>query len=110
MSKIIDAKYWDDEWIAVGLLVESVHDERPDICSCDPRDFGQGHLKADPEELAANARLIAAAPRMASLLLLIHAGMECGRLSHVDEGQNEDLFSYVEGALDEIGLIEHGQP
>jgi len=107
MAKIIEAKYWDDEWVAVGYRVEAVQDDLPDICSCDPRDYGQGHMKADPEELAANARLIAAAPRMASLLRLLHSEMSAGKLSHLDDEFSDDLFGFVEGALDDIGLIDH---
>jgi len=51
--------------------------------------------------------LIAAAPRMASLLRLLHSEMSAGKLSHLDDEFSDDLFGFVEGALDDIGLIDH---
>jgi hypothetical protein len=62
------AKHTSGEWIAVGPWVEHPNDTTADICSCDPRNFGQQGLNRSDEEQCANARLIAAAPDMLEAL------------------------------------------
>ena len=47
-----------ENWIAVGSWVENIDDNNADICSCNPSDFGQGHMKMPIEEQCANAELI----------------------------------------------------
>jgi hypothetical protein len=49
-------------------MVEHENDKMPDICSCYPDNFGQGHLSRNDAEVAANARLISMAPVMLSVL------------------------------------------
>ena len=58
-------------WFSVGAWVEHEDDEVPDICTCNPEDLGQGHLKRSYEEMCANAKLIAAAPEMLDALVAI---------------------------------------
>jgi hypothetical protein len=55
-------------WVAVGGMVEHENDKVADICSCYPDNFQQGHLKRSEQEIAANAKLIAVAPVMLSVL------------------------------------------
>jgi hypothetical protein len=55
-------KHTPGPWCAVGPWVEHPNDTTADICSCDPRNFGQQGLNRSDEEQCANARLIAAAP------------------------------------------------
>ena len=59
-------KHTPGPWYAVGSWVEHANDEVPDICYCDPAGMDQGHLGRSKAEIAANARLIAAAPDMLS--------------------------------------------
>ena len=47
-----------ENWIAVGSWVENMDDKNADICSCNPEDFGQGHMEMPTEEQCANAELI----------------------------------------------------
>lgn len=55
-----------NKWLAVGARVECTDDNLPDICSCNPDDFGQ-HGRSYAEQQA-NARLCAAAPHLLSVL------------------------------------------
>jgi len=55
-------KHTRGPWHAVGRWVEHEKDDVADICNCDPESMGQGHLGRSDAEMAANARLIAAAP------------------------------------------------
>ncbi|MFZ9327870.1 MAG: hypothetical protein ACO24H_10570 [Polynucleobacter sp.] len=61
-------KHTSGPWIAVGGLVEVENDNIPDICTCNPHDFGQAHLKRNVLEVLSNARLIAASPQMLAAL------------------------------------------
>ena len=54
-------KWTKGDWIAVGAYVELDDENRPDICTCEPKEFLQ-YGKRTQEEIRANARLIAAAP------------------------------------------------
>ena len=56
------AKHTPGPWYAVGAWVEHEKDDVADICNCDPESMSQGHLGRSYDEMAANARLIAAAP------------------------------------------------
>ena len=58
------AKFTKGVWYPVGAWVEHASDDVADICTCDPADFYQGKLSRSNAEIWANARLIAAAPRM----------------------------------------------
>ena len=58
------SKHTKSPWIAVGARIESTNDDIADIASFDPADFRQKHLVRSYEEMAANARLGAAAPFM----------------------------------------------
>lgn len=87
------------QWIAVGRRVEHPNDRIPDICSCNPADFGQDG-RTD-EEACANARLIAAAPTMLNALWVakyaIEADIEAARLtrdSEDDEIVNDAIADY----------------
>ncbi len=76
------SKHTPGPWVAVGAMVENTHDYNPDICSCDLRAFGQDNLWREYEETLANARLIAAAPDLLSLLIqaenLLYASADKG--------------------------------
>lgn len=69
------SKHTRGEWVAIGTWVELADDDehgiRPDICVCDPANFGQENLKRSQEETMANARLIALAPAMYDYLKLL---------------------------------------
>jgi hypothetical protein len=62
------SKYTKGTWHAVGAWVEVEDDDVADICTCNPADIGQEHLKRSDAEVLANVRLIAAAPDMIELL------------------------------------------
>lgn len=64
------SKHTPGPWYAVGGVVEHPDDTVPDICVCDPKLFGMGHLPRSREEIIANARLIAAAPDLLDALQL----------------------------------------
>jgi len=66
-------KHTQGPWYAVGMWVEFEDDDKPDICTCNPKDFEQGHLHRSAEEIYANARLIAAAPDLLEALKLADA-------------------------------------
>jgi hypothetical protein len=51
------------------MWVEIEDDDKPDICTCNPEDFEQGHLHRSAEEIYANAKLIAAAPDLLNALI-----------------------------------------
>ena len=58
------------EWIADGHWVTVAEEDIADICSCNPRDFGQEHCGDRPyAEALANAKLIAAAPELLAVCL-----------------------------------------
>lgn len=60
--------YTKGEWMAVGCWVEHVSDDVADIASCNTEDIGQAHMGRSYAEMAANALLMAAAPRMLKAL------------------------------------------
>ncbi len=62
------AKHTPGPWLQVGAWVEVERDDIPDICTCNPRDIGQDHLKWNWKTVHANARLIAAAPDLLEAL------------------------------------------
>jgi len=62
------AKHTPGPWIAVGLWVEHSDDRVADICNCNTNAMSQEHLGRSNKEMAANARLIAAAPEMLEAL------------------------------------------
>jgi hypothetical protein len=53
------------------MWVEIEDDDKPDICTCNPEDFEQGHLYRSAEEIYANAKLIAAAPTLLNALKVL---------------------------------------
>ncbi len=58
------------EWIADRQWVTVEDFDIADICSCNPRDFGQEHCGDRPyAEALANAKLIAAAPELLAVCL-----------------------------------------
>lgn len=71
------SKHTPGPWIAVGSMVEIGDDEVPDVCTCNPQLFGQGHLPITSEREYANAHLIAAAPELLEALKrLIATGLD----------------------------------
>ncbi len=60
--------YTPGYWVAVGAWVEHARDDIPDICTCNPEAFCQGHMGRSYDEICANARLCAAAPSMLQAL------------------------------------------
>lgn len=79
------SKHTPGPWYAVGGMVEIGNDELPDVCTCDPQLFGQGHLPTTPEREYANARLIAAAPDLLEALK--------GMLSRTD---GQAIYNFME--------------
>ncbi len=61
-------KHTPGPWYQVGFWVEHEDDSVADICTCNPDDFGQGHIKRSQSEIVANAMLIAAAPDLLAAL------------------------------------------
>ena len=64
-------KHTKGPWVAVGTWVEHPDDDIADICSCNPASLGQeppNVKERSYDEMCANARLIAAAPEMLSIL------------------------------------------
>ena len=57
------------EWIADRDCVTVAEEDIPDICSCNPKDFGQDHYARSYDEVRANAKLIAAAPELLAVCL-----------------------------------------
>ncbi|MFI3197913.1 MAG: hypothetical protein QX196_06280 [Methylococcaceae bacterium] len=57
------------EWIADGKMVTVAEKDRPDICSCNPRDFGQHCSGRSYVETFANVKLIASAPELLAVCL-----------------------------------------
>lgn len=55
-------------WVAVMGMVDTDNDDVPDVCTCDPLSFDQGHLKYDFNTVLANAALCAQAKPMLALL------------------------------------------
>lgn len=85
-------KHTSGPWIAVGGLVEVENDNIPDICTCNPHDFGQAHLKRNVLEVLSNARLIAAAP---DLLNALQEFIDCG----ANAGNNAALIAQCRAAI-----------
>ena len=63
-ARPIRSAHTPGRWFPVGSMVEHADDKVADICTCDPRNFGQGHLARSHSEIYANSWLIAAAPGM----------------------------------------------
>jgi len=57
------AKFTKGDWYQTGTSV-TVLGEDYDICKCDPDNFNESYLSRSNVEIYANAKLIAAAPRM----------------------------------------------
>ena len=55
-------------WIAVGALIEHVKDDVADIATFNPDNMHQKPAGRTYDEMAANAKLCAAAPQMLKLL------------------------------------------
>lgn len=85
-------KFTKGKWIAVGAWVEHQKDNKADICSCNPEDFGQEHYNRSYEEQCANAKLIAQAPNMLKTLKRLVAALE----SNLDQSY---IDSNIEAAI-----------
>ena len=88
-------------WVAVGYLVESTDVSVPDVCSVDPRDFGQGKMPIDEKSLKSNALLLAAAPR---LLLALDSLAVAVSLSNIEDPDVIEAMSDAFTVIDSIGL------
>jgi hypothetical protein len=88
------AKHTPGPWLQVGAWVEVERDDIPDICTCNPRDIGQDHLKWNWKTVHANARLIAAAPDLLEALnaMLTHMGMD-------EDEWNKPTFDQARAAI-----------
>ena len=70
-------------WYPVGMWVEVDDDDKPDICTCDPKMMEQDFLDRNDEEIYANVRLISAAPILLDALKALtevaeRQGIPCG--------------------------------
>ncbi len=90
-------KHTKGEWIAVGYWVEHPDDKVADICDCNPECMGQGHLGRTPEEIVANARLIAAAPELLTALQAI--------VKTLADQDDEGLIEHVQPMIDARAAI-----
>tara|TARA_R110000868_G_scaffold12616_1_gene59910 strand:- start:1777 stop:2049 length:273 start_codon:yes stop_codon:yes gene_type:complete len=81
-------------WYAVGYWVEHDDDSVADICTCDPADMGQDHLGRTPEEIEANARLIAAAPDLLNAVRFLLSNPD-NRISAADINAAEAVLARV---------------
>lgn len=88
-------KHTSGPWVAVGGLVEVENDNIPDICTCNPHDFGQAHLKRNVLEVLSNARLIAAAPDLLAALKVAEKAMQAD-ISGIDIGAS---FEQIRAAI-----------
>lgn len=67
----MSARHTEGPYYAVGAMVEHANDKVADLCDCNPDNFGQGHLGRTYDEMAANARLFAAAPELLEALVFL---------------------------------------
>ncbi len=65
----MNQRHTQAEWIADRDHVILDDPDIPDICSCNPKDFGQDHYEISYDEVRDNARLIAAAPELLAVCL-----------------------------------------
>ena len=65
------SKFTKGRWVAVGAWVEHEDFDIADICSCNPESIGQEHFGRSYKEMCANARLMAASPRLLKALRCI---------------------------------------